>query len=397
MFSIQIVLCLFKGTSELLQVENACEVHKTQLKSLIASSSRETRLEEIFHSHTNDQFIPTEADVISDTDLDEAHGEDDSISTWIIDLKSKCAEIVNNGNDDGDRDNLMYNDEFVKKMSILCKKMPMWSAINMKTFKSDDITASSAISESYFKNIKQSFKDIIPCSLDTFVGEHITSMQGSIKLSSNKIMQTDNDEQDLQKEPEANMTSNENTLQCMACKNGDFPSGAHTCTFCKRSVHLLDGCSVPITQSDEADESEGYGQQRICINCNQNRARHTGNNNDVAEMHYEENWRGQNTSQKQNVKRSKFLSAATEWTITNNDEAPAKRTVIGLLQNGASNQIKAANVGDNTYISLKSTSAFDSVCQLLCISYVDSESYRILIDDFAEDEIFEVVKTLAKK
>lgn len=59
---------------------------------------------------------------------------------------------------------------------------------------------------------------------------------------------------------------NEETGVCIACSNGDFPEGAHKCIVCAKNVHLFEYCSYPINSGEE--DEEGYGQKRICFNCN---------------------------------------------------------------------------------------------------------------------------------
>jgi hypothetical protein len=49
--------------------------------------------------------------------------------------------------------------------------------------------------------------------------------------------------------------------QCIACKNGDFPTGLHRCSNCNQAVHLF-GCSV-----EDPISEEGCGEKRICLAC----------------------------------------------------------------------------------------------------------------------------------
>ena len=49
---------------------------------------------------------------------------------------------------------------------------------------------------------------------------------------------------------------------CAACSNNDEPSvDAHSCKFCKKAVHLLPGCSIPV------GFEQGHGELRGCITC----------------------------------------------------------------------------------------------------------------------------------
>ena len=46
----------------------------------------------------------------------------------------------------------------------------------------------------------------------------------------------------------------------MACKNGDKPS-KHSCFFCGKAVHILDGCSITL------GFGERNGEPRGCLTC----------------------------------------------------------------------------------------------------------------------------------
>lgn len=51
------------------------------------------------------------------------------------------------------------------------------------------------------------------------------------------------------------------STQCIACNNGDFPSGLHKCLHCKKSVHLF-GYSIDIGGTEE-----DCGELRLCLEC----------------------------------------------------------------------------------------------------------------------------------
>lgn len=74
----------------------------------------------------------------------------------------------------------MYNEAFAKDFIRLCKLLPLWSAISCDIFGMSEPTFSSSNVECEFKNLKQALDDIIPCSIDTLVPEHIELMNGQI-------------------------------------------------------------------------------------------------------------------------------------------------------------------------------------------------------------------------
>jgi len=178
-------------------------------------------------------------------------------------------------------------------------------------FKYGSETASSSRIESNFNNLKHRvFKnDILPLRVDTFVeklieyyrGDHLL-LQGSMPnneirtcdgITNDDIMNDIEIEEDVNQEKEADNESHllhekdyeeevehkdniEHTLNyesdnylviqspsksCLACANGDFPSGLHKCQMCRKNVHLF-GCSFPAPNTDE-----GCGEERLCFIC----------------------------------------------------------------------------------------------------------------------------------
>lgn len=97
---------------------------------------------------------------------------------WLNDIVKSADETIACG-DNGDRDNVMYNPIFANDFIRLCKILPLWSGISCDLFEIDEITSSSSNVESDFKNLKQSLADIIPCSVDIFVEEHIEMLRGA--------------------------------------------------------------------------------------------------------------------------------------------------------------------------------------------------------------------------
>jgi len=58
-----------------------------------------------------------------------------------------------------------------------------------------------------------------------------------------------------------------NQVNCDACINGDYPTGLHKCICCKKSVHVLFGCSSSIPGI-----KEGCGVKRICFDCDKKKS-----------------------------------------------------------------------------------------------------------------------------
>lgn len=122
--------------------------------------------------------------------------------------------------------------------------------------------------ESDFNIIKNHFlkAEQIPMRADEFVMKHIKFISGRVKLTNINFQNKDIENTKDVTEPMENnieistsdMSQNiisqnmiiETNLedQCPACKNGDQPSGAHTCYICHINVHALDACSAPLEE-----------------------------------------------------------------------------------------------------------------------------------------------------
>lgn len=112
-------------------------------------------------------------------------------------------------------------------------------------------------------------------------------------------------------------TNIEISNECIACNNNDLPTGAHTCIACGKNVHILPGCSFSL------NESEGYGEKRICKSCMVSKKRKSISldgkmatstkivkSQQSIEMNYEEQW-----GKKKRVKSSRYLQPDPMWSV----------------------------------------------------------------------------------
>lgn len=350
-----------------------------------------------------------------------------SLNAWLKGMKER-AEITVTGTDNGDRDNLMYNVKFAKHFLRLCNLLPLWSGISCEMFASPSVTSSSAGVESYFNDLKRTMKSTIPCRADVFLSNHMDGINDAVitasrkyakpvetiatinsatkasdKKSHKQITQEDEDviadalafdvnafmhEIDhqhasnnkstpkKQKQPPAPSSPEENPTvdTCVACKNGHYPPGAHTCHICKKNVHALDGCSMPI------NSEEGYGTQRICMAC------HKMKPSQVAkEMQYTSDW-----SKNKKQKSSTYMVPNPMFNLTSN----MKKEKIGLLMNG--NTFKKPFVVDGETIQLRNTCAPDALIQAIAGAYAHYPAMRKYYDELP-DELVNIAIALAKK
>lgn len=339
-------------------------------------------------------------------------------SAWLDDIVKSAKETVE-CQDDGDRDNVMHNPAFAKDFIRLCKILPLWSAISHDVFGTTEVTFSSSNVECDFKNVKQSLRDVIPCSVDVFVQEHIELLRGatieasqqsnyvkfvrSQNIESSEIEEPDDAEseesegaksEDLASEQnndkkrrtmpimensnqlkqwnawekivENSDHSEENDEQIThntsidGCQNGGEPGGAHRCIDCDKAVHILSCCSISI------GDEEGYGEKRLCNACARQRpstsqSQDLSTQRSISEMHYKEQW---NKTKPKST--SKYMRPAPNWNLNINVD---KKIRLGILQNGNSSHT-VYKVGKDQKISLTNTSTFDSICQVCDVYYI---------------------------
>lgn len=342
-----------------------------------------------------------------------------SLTTWLKSIKED-ADISVQEMDDGDRDNIMFNEEFAKHFMKLCKLLPLWSGISCKIFGSTSVTSSSANAESYFKDVKHTLKDTIPCTADVFVQKHIDRIDELIITASrtyadtvgpmigsrsdlsdeamnihsadmssvsqqyaqepNNITTYSVDDTDSDNESQASCTKVSKSIDpiaCIACRDGNLPTGAHTCIDCGKMVHILPGCSYSI------GTEEGYGSKRICAACHEKK-KQLAQAQDIVEMNYEDEW-----AKKPKVKRSAYMKPNPAFNIM----SETKKQKIGLLKNG--NLAKKPQKVNNKTVQFLNTCAFDALVQAIAGAYAYYPTIRAYADE--TDQLTEIAVSLAKK
>lgn len=182
---------------------------------------------------------------------------------------------------EGDRENAKFLPKFADRIMKDIKYLPMWSCICRDKFGYGRIPASSASVEADFNIIKNIFlkNEETPMRVDEFVSKHVNFLSGRIKLAHSRSVAEENKMEEAN--IEINNESIEDTIEkpveltdeiinipniansCPVYANGDEPIGVHKCYICKKAVHAMDECSTPLGE-------EGFGQARICKNCNDN-------------------------------------------------------------------------------------------------------------------------------
>lgn len=368
--------------------ETPCEVAKKRIEEKIMGISYPEESMEFDKENENDQrCFEQQRQLLSEYEND----DDTTLGAWLKEITDECKLIVQE--DDGDRDNIMLNKEFSEHFLRLCNLLPLWCSISCKVFGSPTITSSSANVESYFKDVKLVHKKIIPANADVFLQNHMDSINDSIITASQKYATlvdvnvvgirsdlaptaqqnesiTNADDSVIESLHRLSFEENEHendsvsakkqcdTSECIACSQGNLPTGGHTCIKCNKFVHTLAGCSVAI------DDNEGYGTKRICLSCHLKK-RQTTQLRATAEMNVLEKWGG-----KQKIKQSVYLLPNPAFKLMSN----IRKSKIGLLRNCSLSTTFKRIEGVEMHFS--DSCATDSCAQSLAGAYAYYPDYR---------------------
>lgn len=336
-----------------------------------------------------------------------------TINKWLDQIDVEAQRTVE-GHDDGDRDNLLENKKFAKHFLRLCKMLPLWGSISCQFFNTPFHTGSSWSSETWFKNLKQMHGNDIPCSIDEFVQRDLQLTNGIVisasrkylnkkdtipkpsvagpsssnansNIEKNSIAELGNEVQSPDNNTEENheigslATATQNP-NCIACKNGDFPTGLHKCISCSKAIHILAGCSVSV------GNEEGCGEARKCMSCYKDESSKIDRQSQqICEMNAKDVWK-----KRKDVKSSKYTKSVPNWDLID----IKKKVKIGYLINA--NRSRTFYKIDGKNVSLQNTCAIDALIQLLAGGYAYNSLYRSYVDDL-EEPLYEIVKLMGKK
>ncbi|CAG9822130.1 unnamed protein product [Phaedon cochleariae] len=211
----------------------------------------------------------------------------------------------------------------------------MWSWVVQNQFGYGRIPASSASVEGEFNKVKTHLLSDVTGSLraDVFVNRHVDYLSGRMKIIQSKMDNDDNAKKELSGE-HSSVTESVTNIHCTsathasgaisvdreeiaeegsysvcpACQNEDKPSGA----------------VIPYK-----DSGEGYGQKRICLECN-----NVGGTSVILASREEENWRG--WAKSSNPRRAaKYLQKNNNYNLnkqlTSDTNCSLSRMVATLL------------------------------------------------------------------
>lgn len=398
----------------------ACEISKKCIeRKIMGTDYPEGNLDYNEEDESDHRHIEEQRNLLSQYG-DECDGNT-TLGAWLKEIKDEVDITVQEG-DDGDRDNIMLNKAFAEHFMRLCKLLPLWCGISCPVFGSSEVTSSSANVESYIKDVKHTLKDIIPATADIFLQHHMDGINDSIIVASQKYAKMiDLNIAEIRKEPQDSAASDKPAIHdddsefearqqladcslsdeedrnandnaedeehntksndkhsdsCIACSQGNFPTGAHTCVKCHKNVHVLPGCSYSF------GSEEGYGSKQICASC------HLGEQSQNAkEMNFLETWK----PKKSRTKRSVYLQKNPAFNLM----SATKKTKIGLVKNAEQSQTTKRVKGQTIYLS--NTCAFDSLAHALAGAYAYYPIYRRSMDQYQSDAMMEIAISLAKK
>lgn len=287
---------------------------------------------------------------------------------------------------EGDRENAHYSPRYADWLIDHAEWLPLWSSIKRDEFGYGRIPATSASVESDFNHLKNRvLSDVtLPIRTDDFLQKHLKYLRGNMNIV-NASKNVNNNCQvekslDITESSKDSISSDAQETNCPICAKGQYPSTAHFCVVCRKTVHLISQCSVPVR-----GEEEGYGQKRVCHGCQQ--LDHKALQSLISSQE-EENWRGLG----QIRSKSRYLKRDF---VQNEFIVDDKLTTLPIMKNGNTTELKAVRI-KNKSISLTNTCGFDSVFQLSLCALQDSEAVRKYAED-SDNDFLNLVKNVQVK
>lgn len=220
---------------------------------------------------------------------------------WALDIKKNVEQKI--GHEVGNRINAHANEKIAERLIKESRRIPMWSNIFNRKFKSTNVRPSTSASvECEIKKIKNG---LLKKKGKTFRVDHTVQKIVMYYDGKLRVVGTSNDEknelisdnisdscddvaknkkfdfssantskisQNFNSSIEIDANSNDliddlnsvlqNTSDCVDCLSGRRPGGAFICGVCKKAVHPWNECSV-----SNGDDNEGYGEIRTCVEC----------------------------------------------------------------------------------------------------------------------------------
>lgn len=273
--------------------------------------------------------------------------------------ETTAEEVSNSISPHGVRGNQQYEPKLVDDILHLSDFIPMWTGIMVPHFGYGKETASSAIVESSFNDLKnRTCKNLnLPARLDDFLLTHIQNISGSMKLAQSSL------------HPLTHISDYDD----IKAKNDDWNNMKSSPAISSEITQNIHKSMQPGLHNDLTGKSE--------------------DNNLITENQEVENWKGLGTSKKR--PRKSYLEPNSEM-LQVDFKTPNKIIPIGLLKNGNLDTLKPVRIGKGK-ITVKNTCGFDSLLQLACAAYCDSPEYKKELDKVeSESEMAKLVISMIK-
>lgn len=267
------------NTSEKLIMDLATEEHTSavKIKSLI---------DKILNSEEADasNYTDLSPDEPEDIDNEKVPCITNFWREWGTKIKDEALEIINR--EEGDKDNPRFCPHISQYLIKKIETIPLWGNVCRNAFGYGRVPATSAPVEGEFNLVKTHILQNKVQRVDLLIQTLIQQDKGRLAILEEKsavVVSRENSTVDetIDNDGEIECHSQSSTTACPVCSNGDFPSEAHKCIVCSKNVHVISGCSV------SAGEEEGYGEKRVCLECNRNSSKHT-----TIALQAVENWKG---------------------------------------------------------------------------------------------------------
>lgn len=354
----------------------ACERAKRSLKNRIALHDNVAEgLVEVDNKGVEDEFQSNYLDEISHQNLCEFSYFDD-----LQKIFKECEATSLYTANEGSHDNLQYNRELAKQILKFGYYLPLWSAVMTSVFKYGDTTQSSAASESRFNDLKNRVlkHKAPPIRVDDFLMTHITSIVGETNIIGSKYKtQSLSTHGTLQKDE--SIAVNMNQSSCGDEKN--------------RST-MISGINIensPTLDCSIAPVDEKFN----CIPP----TNHVITDEEAISANYaKENWRNLAVEKKKKKLSGNNYLSADRSILYMNEEKKTYHKVVSVLKNGGRCRLRSikCNEKSSCRYSFSNTCAFDTIFQLLCVAYVESEYYCNFIDS-QDGVLFQMVRDAINK
>ncbi|CAI6372658.1 unnamed protein product [Macrosiphum euphorbiae] len=320
-------------------------------------------------------------------------------------IKSIKERVVVLSNIQGDRLNGYFLPDLCASLLRITKDFPLWTNIMARYYKSEYETATSAPVEGYFSHAKNELRQSLS-SIDRFVGSHLLSIEGELKMArslqvnqeskSKKYNETkdsidntmhNSSEMNSDKEMENNININiSEEINCNGIESNDSTDIMIHHNESNRNIDINSSIS-------DDSQLDSYGDDEVNINSDESDI----NIIMTDELMAQENWRNKAEKpikvKKEKTNRfSKYTSPCPDIRRVLNTSG-LRSTSLSVILNG--NLLPAVKVNKQK-ILIFNTCAFDTLLVAISVSYIDSKSFILFIDNNQTNPFIKLCRDVAR-